>query len=77
MFETKPEVTDIHSVIAKLKMVNNASKLNAIYSIHGHSSETEYPRAARLMQLFENTDPASSWTFAVRKILMDKLPSDN
>lgn len=74
--ETKPEFTDIYSVIAKFKMVNNASKLNAIYSIHGHTSENEYPRAAGLMQLFENTDPAFSWTFIVREIQMDKLPSD-
>lgn len=28
-------------------------------------------------QPFENADPAFSWTFTVREIVMDKLPSDN
>lgn len=66
LFEIRPEVTAISSVIIKLKMVNNASELNAIHLIHGHTLELsilELQDSCYQKHLFENTDPAFSWTF--------------
>lgn len=51
-------------VLRKLKMGNNASKLNAVYSIHDHTLEVsilELQGSCSEKQL-KNTDPAFSWT---------------